>query len=64
MTDNKNIKGKQDRIRVDSKDPSEVEYLHRKYPSLSHQAIHGAIRSAGPMRKNILIYLEKKYSCS
>ena len=62
MADNKKYKGKQDRIRVSATDPSEVEYLHKQYPSLSHQAIHGAIRAAGPMRNDIKDYLQKKYS--
>ena len=61
MADNKKYKGKQDRIRVDAKDPAEVEYLHKQYPTLSHQAIHGAIRAAGPMRADIKAYLKKKY---
>lgn len=34
MSDNKSYTGKQDRIRVDSNDPSEVEYLHSQYPGL------------------------------
>jgi hypothetical protein len=61
MTDNKKYKGKQDCIRVDAKDPAEVEYLHRQYPSLSHQAIHGAIRAAGPMREDIVKYIMAKH---
>lgn len=60
MSDNKKYKGKQDRIRVDKRDPSEVEYLHRQFPQLPHQSITGAIRAAGPMRKNIIEYLRKK----
>ena len=60
MPDNKKNAGKQDRIRVDSKDSSEVEYLHSKFPELSHQAITGAVRAAGPMRKDIINYINKK----
>ena len=62
MSDNKNIKGKQDRIRVDSKDGSEVEYLHSKYPNLSHRAIKSAVKCAGPMRNNIEKYLKKRWN--
>lgn len=61
MADNKNLKTKQDRIRVDSKDKSEVEYLHSRFPKLSHQAIYGAIRAAGPMRKDIVLYLRARW---
>lgn len=61
MTDNKKHRGKQDRIRIDSKDPAEVEFLHSQYPTLSHQAIYGAIRAAGPMRDDIKAYLKRKY---
>lgn len=60
MADNKKSVGKQDRIRVDSMDPSEVEYLHRQFPGLSHQAVSGAVRAAGPLRKDIVAYLNKK----
>lgn len=60
MGDNKKSVGKQDRIRVDAKDPSEVEYLHGKFPNLSHQAISAAVKAAGPLRKDIVNYLNKK----
>lgn len=54
MADNKKLKGKADRIRVAINDPSEIEYMHRQFPHLSHQAISGAIRAVGPMRKDII----------
>jgi hypothetical protein len=60
--DNKNNKGKQDRIRVDSKSSSEVEYVHQQFPNLSHQAITGAVRAAGPLRKDIMAYLKKRHA--
>lgn len=60
MSDNKKKKGTQDRIRVNSQESYEVEYLHSKYPHLSHQAVAGAIRAAGPLRKHIVAYLKKK----
>jgi hypothetical protein len=43
MSDNKTNTGQQDRIRVDAKDPSEVEYLHRQFPNKTHQEIKDAI---------------------
>ncbi len=60
MSDNKKKKGIQDRIRVNSKEAYEVEYLHQQFPKLSHQAVYGAVRTAGPMRKDIIAYLKKK----
>lgn len=62
MADNKKKKDGRDRSKVESKDKSEVEYLHSKYRRrLSHQAITGAIKAAGPVRKNIQAYIKKKY---
>lgn len=60
MSDNKKYRGIKDRNRVDQHDPSEVEWLHRQFPQLSHQTVQKAIHTAGPLRKNILQYLEKK----
>ena len=60
MSDNKTNKGKQDDIRVDSNDSSEVEYLHQQFPNKTHDQIKEAIKAAGPMRKDIIAYLEKK----
>ena len=57
MADNKKKKGQPDRIRVDSKDRSELNYLRRRFLQCSYQAISGATRAAGPMRKNIVAYL-------
>ena len=59
MSDNKQNKGKQDDIRVDVNDPSEVEYLHRKFPNKSQEEIKKAIKEKGPMRKDIEEYLRK-----
>lgn len=59
--DNKKIKTKQDRIRVDAKDTSEVEYLHSKFRALTHKMVWGAIKAAGPLRKDIEAYINKKY---
>ena len=58
MADDKKNTGRQDDIRVDLNDPSEVEYLHTKFPKKSHEEIVQAIKSAGPMREKIIQYLE------
>jgi hypothetical protein len=58
MTDNKQNTGKQDDIRVDSNDASEVEYLHGQFPGKTHEQIKEAIRKAGPMRSAIVKYLQ------
>ncbi len=60
MSDNKQNIGKQDDIRVDINDPSEVEYLHRQFPDKTHEEIKKAIQAAGPMRANIVAYLQRK----
>jgi hypothetical protein len=57
MADDKKNVGKQDDIRVDSQDPSEVEYLHQQFPSKTHQEIKDAIKKAGPMRNEVIKYL-------
>ena len=59
MSDNKQKIGKQDDIRVDSNDASEVEYLHRQFPNKSHEEIKKAIKEKGPLRKDIIEYLNK-----
>jgi hypothetical protein len=59
MSDNKQNTGRQDDIRVDSNDPSEVEYLHRQFPDKSHEEIRNAIKEKGPFRKDIIAFLEK-----
>jgi hypothetical protein len=59
MSDDKKNVGKQDDIRVDSSDPSEVEYLHRQFPNKSHEEIKKAIKEKGPYRKDIEEDLKK-----
>jgi len=56
MPDNKDQRGQQDRIRVDSNDPSEVEYLHKQYPGMSHQQIVDAIR-----KKKRVAYVTRRW---
>ncbi len=53
MADDKQNTGKQDDIRVDINDPSEVEYVHQKFPDKTHEQVLEAIRTYGPMRKDI-----------
>lgn len=60
MSDDKQKQNKQDAIRVDSNDPSEVEYLHRQFPNKQHSQIVDAINVAGPFRDKIIRYLEGK----
>jgi hypothetical protein len=60
MADNKTKTGRADRDKVNAMEAYEVEYLHQQYPKLSHQQVRGAVRAAGPERKNIISYLEKK----
>ena len=57
MSDNKSNTGKQDRIRVDANDASEVEYLHKQFPNKTHEEIKKAIAAKGPFRKDIEDYL-------
>jgi len=59
MADNKQNVGKQDDIRVDINDPSEVEYLHQQFPNKTHEQIKEAIKAKGPFRKDIIAYLQK-----
>lgn len=64
MGDNKQKIGKQDDDRVDINDPAEVEYLHQKFPDKTHDEVKTAIQSAGPLRKDIEAYLNKKQMSS
>ena len=57
MSDSKKNVGQQDRIRIDSKDPGEVEYVHQQFPHLKHQQIVEAIEKAGPIREDVIKYL-------
>lgn len=59
MSDNKNKQDGRDRSKVDLNDPSEVEYLHSKFPKKTHQQIKDAIKSAGPSRDAIEKLLSK-----
>ena len=54
MSDDKTNRGRQDDLRVDINDKSEVEYLHSQFPNKSHEEVVDAIRRYGPMRENIV----------
>ncbi|PWT96776.1 MAG: hypothetical protein C5B52_15130 [Bacteroidetes bacterium] len=58
MADDKKNKGKQDDLRVDFNDPSEVEYLHRQFPNKTHEEIRRAILKYGPLREEIVRQLK------
>jgi hypothetical protein len=54
MSDDKTNRGRQDDLRVDINDKSEVEYLHSQFPNKSHEEVVDAIRRYGPMREDIV----------
>ena len=58
MSNNKNLKGHQDRNRVSSSEGYEVEDLHQKYPRLSHDVVKEAVKKHGPDRKKVEAYLD------
>ena len=45
---------------MDSNDASEVEYLHSKFPGNTHEEIKAAIKSKGPLRKDIEEFLRRE----
>ena len=55
----KNNQDGRDDSKVDSKDKSEVEYLHSQFPKHTHQQIIDAIEKYGPVRKDIEAHLKK-----
>jgi len=59
MADDKQKTTRQDAIRVDSNDPSEVEYLHSQHPDKTHQEVLDAVKKYGPMREDIEANLKK-----
>ena len=60
MDDKTNRGNKQDAIRVDANDPSEVEYLHSQHPDKTHQEVLAAVKKYGPMRNDIEAHLGRK----
>ena len=58
MPDNKNIKDRRDSTRIDANDASEVEYVHEQFPNLTHQQVKDAIIEKGPMREDVMKYLD------
>jgi len=59
MPDNKKLREKPDRLRVDINDRSELYSLTRRFPALPQRTLQKAIKNAGPMRKNVISWLEK-----
>lgn len=60
MGDNKNITDNRDKNKIDLNDPSEVEYVHQKFPQMKHEEIVNAIKEYGPGRKEVMEYLQGK----
>lgn len=56
--DNKNIQDNRDRIKVDSNDASEVEYLHSRHKEYTHAEVLEAIKKYGPYREDIEKHLQ------
>ncbi|MDF2191276.1 DUF3606 domain-containing protein [Paraflavitalea sp. CAU 1676] len=62
MSDSNPKLSKQDDIRVNPKDPSEVEYFQRKFPDKTYDEVAEAIKAAGPLRADIETYLRKGHT--
>jgi hypothetical protein len=60
MSDNKQNAGKQDDIRVDRNNATEVDQLHQQYPTLTPEEVKEAIKVKGPLREDILKFLDSK----
>jgi hypothetical protein len=60
MSDDKTNRGRQDDLRVDINDKSEVEYLHQQFPNKTHEQVVDAIRRYGPMREDIVKELRSR----
>ena len=58
--DNTGINDRRNTIRVNKNQPQEVEYVHQQFPDIKHEAIPGAIEKAGPMREDIMNYLNRQ----
>lgn len=60
MSDDKNTRDGRDRSKVDINDSSEVEKVQQQFPNIQREQIIEAIKSAGPVRKDIYALLEKR----
>jgi len=58
MSDNKKMMDTRDDSKIDINDPSEVEYVHQKFPYLKHEQVVKAIKEKGPSREMVMKYLE------
>jgi len=56
--DNKNVRDGRDSSKIDANDPSEVEYVHKQFPKLSHEEVLKAIKQKGPSREAVIMYLK------
>ncbi|MDB5203571.1 MAG: hypothetical protein JWQ27_2980 [Ferruginibacter sp.] len=61
MPDNKLLRGAADRRRVASTETHEMRYLKKCFPGRTRKQLLGAVKAAGPMRRNIRNYLLIKY---
>jgi hypothetical protein len=59
MSDNRLLKGAQDRSKVSGRESYEVEYLHQKFPWLSHQTVKEAVDKYGPNRNKVEAQLDR-----
>ena len=59
MSDNKQHNDSRDNSKVDLQDPSEVEYVHSKYPHMQHSQVVDAIEKHGPSRADIYAHLDR-----
>ena len=56
--DNKTNNDGRDAAKIDSNNPSEVEYVHRLFPHLTHQQVLEAIKAKGPSREAVMAHLK------
>jgi hypothetical protein len=59
MTDNKKLKGIQDKVRINVNEAYEVEYWTKKF-GISPQQLRGAVRAVGVSVKRVREYLAAK----
>ncbi len=60
MSDNKDIRDRRDRSRIDLNDRRVVSYVRQQYPWFSAEEVKAAIRDKGPDRKSVIRYLDQK----
>lgn len=60
MSDNKELRDRRDRSKIDLNDPNEVSYVSQQYPWFSAEEVKTAIREKGPDRRTVIDYLDQK----